>query len=220
MFISCPRCFYVDRRLGTGRPPGFPFALNSAVDALLKNEFDALRKDEKQHPLQVQYGIDARPVHHKNLDKWRENFVGVQFHHQPTNLIITGAIDDLWINSKDEYIVVDYKSTSKDKQTTELNEDWHDGYKRQMEVYQWLLRQNGYTVSDTGYFVYANGITGARHFNGKLEFELTLIPYQGSDNWVAQTLTEIKSCLDNNKIPDSSKECDYCAYHNALNELR
>ncbi len=42
-FIECPRCFYIDRRLGTDRPPGFPFNLNSAVDALLKAEFDAHR---------------------------------------------------------------------------------------------------------------------------------------------------------------------------------
>ena len=36
--------------------------------------------------------------------------------------------------------------------------------KRQMEIYQWLLRKNGFKVSDTGYFVYANGITDARSF--------------------------------------------------------
>ena len=35
-FVSCPRCFYIDRRLGVGHPPGFPFNINSAVDELLK----------------------------------------------------------------------------------------------------------------------------------------------------------------------------------------
>ena len=39
-FLNCQRCFYIDRRLGVDRPPGFPFALNSAVDTLLKKEFD------------------------------------------------------------------------------------------------------------------------------------------------------------------------------------
>ena len=42
-FVECPRCFYVDRRLGTDRPPGFPFNINSAVDTLLKKEFDVYR---------------------------------------------------------------------------------------------------------------------------------------------------------------------------------
>mgnify|MGYP003309522602 CR=1 FL=1 len=36
LFNKCPRCFYIDRRLGTGQPPGYPFAINSAVDSLLK----------------------------------------------------------------------------------------------------------------------------------------------------------------------------------------
>lgn len=40
LFLECPRCFYLDRKLGVARPPGFPFSLNSAVDKLLKKEFD------------------------------------------------------------------------------------------------------------------------------------------------------------------------------------
>ena len=31
-YINCKRCFYIDRRLGVGQPPGFPFNINSAVD--------------------------------------------------------------------------------------------------------------------------------------------------------------------------------------------
>lgn len=212
LFIDCPRCFYIDRVLGTSRPPGFPFALNSAVDHLLKQEFDAHRVNGKPHPLIEKYGVDAKPVAHKDLDKWRENFTGVQYLHKPTNLLIFGAIDDLWINSKDEYIVVDYKSTSKNEEITELNKDWQDGYKHQMEVYQWLLRQNGYTVSDTGYFVYCNGNTDKQAFDAKLEFDITLIPYDGDGSWVDTTVRDIKKCLDDDQIPESGADCDYCAY--------
>lgn len=214
LFVECPRCFYIDRVLGTGRPPGFPFALNSAVDHLLKQEFDAHRVADTQHPLQEQYGVDAKPVPHEKLDEWRENFAGVQTLHEPTNLLIFGAIDDLWINSKGEYIVVDYKSTSKNEEITELNKDWQDGYKRQMEIYQWLLRQNGYKVSNTGYFVYCNGNTDKEAFDAKLEFDVTLIAYEGSDSWVEGTLKEIKKCLDSSDIPSSGDDCDYCAFYN------
>src|SRR3989338_9107049 len=103
LFVQCPRCFWLDARLKISRPKGPPFTLNSAVDHLLKLEFDALRKDGKQHPLQKQYGIDAIPVAHDQLNVWRENFKGVQASHKPTNLLITGAIDDLWQNKKSEY---------------------------------------------------------------------------------------------------------------------
>ena len=217
LFLNCPRCFYYDRRLGVARPPGFPFALNSAVDHLLKLEFDIHRANGTKHPLIEKYGVDALPVAHEDLDKWRHNFTGIQYLHQPTNLLIFGAIDDLWQNSKGEYIVVDYKSTSKEEEITELNKDWQIGYKRQMEVYQWLLRRNGYKVSDTGYFVYCNGQTDREAFDGKLEFDITLIPYTGNDSWVEQAIVAAHKCLNSDTIPAASVECDYCQYINAIN---
>jgi len=219
LFLECPRCFYLDRRLGVSRPPGFPFSLNSAVDRLLKQEFDIHRANGTKHPLQEKYGIDAQPIAHNDLDKWRHNFTGVQFLHKPTNLLIFGAIDDLWQNSKEEYIVVDYKATAKAEEVTELNNDWHEGYKRQMEVYQWLLRQNGYKVSDTGYFVYCNGIADAEAFDQKLEFRVNLIPYEGSDSWVESTIKKIHKCLKSDKIPKADSDCDYCAYRAAVKKV-
>ncbi len=216
LFFGCPRCFYFDRRLGIGRPPGFPFSLNSAVDRLLKLEFDIHRVNGTKHPLIEKYGVDARPVPHKDLEKWRHNFTGIQYLHKPTNFLITGAIDDLWQNSKGEYIIVDYKATSKDEEITELNKDWQDGYKRQMEIYQWLFRQNGYKVSDTGYFVYCNGKTDRQAFDAKLEFDVTLIPYTGSDNWVERVILKAHKCLNEDKIPEAGAKCDYCDYIRAI----
>jgi len=219
LFLNCPRCFYLDRRLGVAQPPGYPFALNSAVDHLLKKEFDIYRSNGENHPLIAKYGVDAKPVNHDNLNVWRENFKGVEFLHKPTNFLITGAIDDLWINSKGEYIVVDYKSTSKDEEITELNKEWQDGYKRQMEIYQWLLRKNGLKVSDTGYFVYCNGVTDCDKFDNRLEFKISLIPYKGNDSWVEKTITDAHACLQGDKIPGCSSGCDYCSYYNSLREL-
>lgn len=218
LFIECPRCFYIDRRLGIGRPPGYPFSLNSAVDKLLKKEFDIHRAKQSSHPIMEAYGVDAVPFRHKMMDEWRENFKGVQYLHQATNLIITGAVDDVWINPKKELIVVDYKSTSKDGDIA-LEEKWKDGYKHQMEVYQWLLRRSGFDVSNIGYFVYANGSTSNEAFDGKLEFDLTLLPYEGKDNWVEPTIQEIHKCLKADKVPASREGCDYCAYREAVNAI-
>ncbi len=218
LFLNCPRCFYIDRRLGVGTPPGFPFAINSAVDKLLKQEFDIHRTDGTRHPLLEKYNIDAIPAQRDELEEWRENFKGVRFHHQPTNFIITGAIDDLWINREGEYVVVDYKATSKDEEITELNKEWQDSYKRQMEVYQWLLRKNDLAVSNKGYFVYCNGRTDVEAFDGKIEFDVTLIEYQGDDSWVEKALYEIKETLDSEDLPNKSPECDFCLYREETNK--
>ncbi len=216
LFLECRRCFFIDNKLGTKRPPGYPFSLNSAVDYLLKKEFDLLRSEGETHTIIKEYGIDARPVAHDNLDEWRDNFKGVRAKDKKTGLTVSGAIDDLWINSEDEYIVVDYKATSKNEEITDLDKDWQDSYKRQMEVYQWLLRENGLKVSDTGYFVYCNGRTDLEKFDGKLEFDITLIPYIGSDSWVEDVLVEIKKVLDSDKVPAADPDCDFCNYRKAV----
>lgn len=213
LFINCPRCFYMDRRLGVGQPPGFPFNLNSAVDHLLKKEFDVHRAKNKKHPLCEHYGVEAVPYAHPQLDVWRENFQGVQALHHETNLLISGAVDDIWINPKEELIVVDYKATSKDGEVS-LDAEWQRGYKNQMEIYQWLLRRNGFTVSSTGYFVYCNGRRDKEAFDAKLEFSIKLIPYEGDDSWIDGVIRNAKQCLEG-ELPGFTQSCDFCTYYQA-----
>lgn len=218
-FIECPRCFYLDRRLAVGRPSIPSFTLNSAVDHLLKKEFDVHRTESTSHPLVEKYGLDLVPFQHKKMDEWRENFVGVQYLHEPTNLLIFGAVDDLWVDKKGVVYVVDYKATSKDKAVTELEDtQWHDQYRRQMEIYQWLLKHNDLKVSDTGYFVYVNGKRDNKAFDGKLEFDVNLIPYTGKSDWIDDVLMRIKKCLDSDDIPKESAGCEYCAYRTKAGE--
>jgi hypothetical protein len=219
LFKQCQKCFYVDNKLGVARPPGFPFNLNSAVDHLLKKEFDIHRAGKTPHPIMKQYGVDAIPLEHPNMDIWRDNFKGVETKHKPTGFTVFGAVDDIWINPDGELIVVDYKATSKDAKIDKLEEDWHIGYKRQMEVYQWLLRQNGFKVSDTGYFVYANAEKNKETFDGKLEFDMTLIPYRGDDSWVEKTIIDLKNTLDSEEIPEATPDCDYCRYRESASNV-
>lgn len=216
LFLECRRCFYTDNKLGVARPPGFPFNLNSAVDALLKKELDAHRANATRHPLAEAYGLDAVPLAHANMDAWRDALRrGIMFVHPQTGLTVRGGVDDIWVNKQGELIVIDYKATSKDEKIESLDEEWHRGYKRQLEIYQWLLRQNGFKVSDTGYWFYANASKDREAFDGRLDFELTLVPYTGSTDWVDGCLVELKSCLDSDAIPEAGADCDYCRYREA-----
>ena len=211
-YIKCQRCFYMDKRLGTGQPPGYPFTLNSAVDKLLKKEFDIHRAKGTPHPLMKEYGLDAVPFDDPRMDEWRDALKrGIKYFDPALNMIIRGGVDDVWVNPQGELIIVDYKATSK---TTEVNLDaeWQDGYKRQMEIYQWLFRKNGFKVSPTGYFVYCNGNADAEAFDAKLEFDIKLIPYTGDPSWVDETVKNLHQCLEGEKLPEASADCDFCAY--------
>ncbi len=216
LFLECQRCFYIDRRLGIGRPPGFPFSLNSAVDALLKKEFDVHRAAGTPHPYMKTYGVDAVPFEHEQMEAWRDSLRrGVTYVHPETNFNVTGGVDDVWVNPAGELIVVDYKATAKTGEVS-LDADWQIGYKRQMETYQWLFRKNGFKVSPTGYFVYVNGDLDAEAFDGKLEFKVKLLPYEGDTAWVEPTLLKAKACLMGDAIPAAHEECDYCNYRFAV----
>lgn len=218
LYIECPRCFYLDRKLGVSRPASFPFTLNNAVDALLKKEFDIHRVKNQTHPMMAAYGIDAVPFSHPEMNKWRHNFTGIQYLDKEKNILIYGAVDDVWINPKKELLIVDYKATATDNEIT-LEADYRQGYKRQMEIYQWLFRKNGFKVSNTGYFVYANGQRDRQAFDGRLDFDVQIIPYQGDDSWVSGIIEKAYKCLASTKIPSESKKCNYCLYNQAVQKV-
>lgn len=217
LFTQCPRCYFLDARLGIGRPSMPAFTLNIAVDELFKKEFDIHRAKKTTHPLMKEYEIDAIPYDHPDIKRWRTNFTGIQALHAPTNLLVFGAVDDVWVNPKGEIMVVDYKATSK-RGEINLDEGWGPQYKRQLEVYQWLLRQNGFKVSDIGYFVYANGDKDKEVFDKRLEFNIEIIEHIGDDSWIDSRLRNLKKCLLGD-IPPINDTCEHCAYRKEAQKI-
>lgn len=212
LYLNCPRCFYLDRKLGVGRPAGFPFNLNNAVDVLLKKEFDKYRDSGKPHHYMKFNGIDAIPFKHAELNNWRNNFKGVSHHYPGSNLELHGAVDDIWISNKSgKLIVVDYKATSKEGDVS-IDAEWQISYKRQIEFYQWLLRRNGFEVSDTGYFVYCNAKKDSDRFRARMNFTVRLLAYTGNDGWVDGTIRDIHTVLLGDRIPDRKDGCEHCKY--------
>ena len=216
LFMECPRCFYVDNKLGTKRP-GFPsFNLNIAVDELFKKEFDHFRAAAKPHPIMKKYGVDAVPFAHSDLDTWRDNFAGIATVHEPTGLVVCGAVDDIWQKPDGTLIVVDYKSTSKDGSITALGDSpWEVQYTRQLGIYRWLLEHNGFTTDETGYLVYANASKTEPNFDDRLVFETTVVPVSTDMSWIEETLVAIKECLEADHIPPTGAMCEYCPYREA-----
>ncbi len=220
LFMECQRCAYLDMRLGVKRPSMPSFTLNNAVDELLKREFDIHRVQGTKHPLVEKYGLDAVPFNDPRMEEWRDALRrGIAYLHEPTNILVRGGIDDVWVTPTGELIIVDYKATSK-KIGPSTEDDLYDSYKRQLEIYQWLFRRNGFTVSPTVYFVYVNGKADAKAFDGKLEFDVELIPYTGNDLWVEPAVYDLKKTLAGEEIPPIGTSfgggpCEHCTYREA-----
>ena len=214
LFITCPRCFYLDRRLGVSPLRGPSFNINEAIDILFKKEFDIYRKKQEVHPLVASEGLSLVPYQHTDLDIWRNPFEGVRHHHEESNFIVFGGIDDIWSDDTETLSVVDYKATSKDGEIS-LDAEWQNSYKRQLEVYQWLFRNNGFSVSSIGYFVYTNGDRTKESFKDTLNFKTKLISYDGNTDWIDSTLIKAKETLSSDSIPNAGRYCDLCKYRDA-----
>ena len=213
-YCECPRCFHLHYVQEIKRPPGFPFSLNNSVDALLKKEFDLHREAGTQHPIQSRFGTDLKPAQHEHMNRWRSNRTGVEFVDEHRDITWFGAIDDLWVDPQGLYYVVDYKATGKLQPVMNMDADWMIGYKRQVEFYQFLLRNNGLEVSDRAYFLYCTGDRSRAVFNEEIKFHCELIPYDGNTAWIEPTLDEVVATLAMDESPEASEECTYCKYVN------
>ena len=213
-FIKCQRCFYLNR-VGNIKDIGMPgFSLNSAHDELMKKELDTYREKAETHPYMESLNKNLIPFQHEKMEDWRNNFKGIAYHHKKTDLIITGAIDDVWIDTDtNELVIVEYKSTSTQSEI-DLNDGtpWKEQYKRQIDIYQWLFRMNGFEVSDDSVFLYSNGIKTAEKFNDVMNFKTYVLEYKGSTDWVEPKIIEIKKVLDQTSIPSLNEECETCSY--------
>jgi hypothetical protein len=221
LFLDCPLCFYLLCRLGIKRPSTYPYTLNLEVDRSLKNKFDKYRLSQTIPKLLEQNGIHAKPFEHLMIPKWRDSLNhGIRYVIPGTNIMFYGGIDDIWVNmeKKDviELIVVDYKATAKNQETFTLK-DLPPEYFRQVEMYQWLFRQNGFTVSNTAYFVYCNGRGNSDDSDDiELIFYPTLISYEGNDSWVTPKIMEVHKCLQSDELPCSSEKCEHCKRYAAI----
>lgn len=205
LFLECPRCFWLLMKRGISRPPPAPYTINSAIDAMLKRQFDLHRHAGTPHPLMQQYRIDAVPFADARIEDWRNNFKGVQCRHPASGFLVYGAVDDIWVDPLGQLMVVDYKATGANEHKV------YDQYKRQMEVYQWLLQRNGLKVSTTGYFLFAKVNKEAGFETGKLSFDLLLEAVQGDSSWVEATLLDARKTLEG-CMPEAAAACEYCAY--------
>ena len=208
LFLECPRCFWLDRRKGVCRPDEAYYSLNLAVDHLMKKEFDACRIDKKPHPVMERHGVDAVPFQHPQLATWRDTPKGIRFAH-PSKIELFGIVDDVWQDDGGALHPVDYKGTSV---AGVPRLDQRDGYKRQLDVYGWLLAKNGFPVAPTGFIVFANADRDRNALDGALRFALSVAEHRLDTGWIDDTLPAVRECLESDVPPPSTNDCAWCAY--------
>jgi len=147
---ECPRCFWLDKHNVWKRPTGIFPSLPSGMDNILKTHFDKFRDKGELPPelreSECKHGCKLFDDAEK-LRIWRNNLKGISFEDKNGN-ILHGAVDNLLMKGK-KIIVLDYKTRG-----FPLKEDTHEHYQNQLDIYNFLLRKNGYETEDYAFLLF------------------------------------------------------------------
>ena len=147
---ECPRCFWLDKHHVWKRPTGIFPSLPSGMDKILKVHFNKFR-DKAELPPELcknEVCLNLKLFDDKEkLKVWQNNLKGISWEDEEGN-ILHGAVDNILIHEK-KLIVLDYKTRGYD-----LKEDTHEHYRNQLDIYNFLLRKNGFSTEDFAFLLF------------------------------------------------------------------
>jgi len=201
LFLECPHCFWLDKNLGIKRPPPYPYALNSAVDSLLKEEFDTYRAKKIPHPLLVESNIKAKLFSNQNLlNQWRNNFAGIRYFDQQLQATLFGAVDDVLEFEGGKLAPLDYKSTG----STAAN--IYDRFQLQLDTYTFLLEKNGYQTPRKGYLAFYI-VDKSKGFIDRLPFRKEVMEIDTNPSDIYAIFNDAVLILRKPSPPSHSQDC-------------
>ncbi len=221
LYLDCPRCFWLDTHHKIKRPPGYPFTLSIAVDHLVKKEFDKYRAEGTLPPVLIKHGItDAKLYSGENLSEWRNNFKGISYYDESLNCNLYGAVDDVLQFSDGSLGVIDYKSSGAREITI------YDDYQKQMDVYNYILKQNGYETYPEAFFVFYKVIKeGETGFANALKFTEEVRAVKVNTDWVGPVFEKAVALARSDKPPKeppapgrNGTGCDHCNFVEMANQ--
>ena len=203
LYLECPHCFWLEKRRGIKRPPPYPYALNMAVDVLLKEEIDRYRAENKPHPLILAHKIPAKLFSNQNLlNQWRSNFAGLRYFDSELEATIFGAVDDVLEFEDGKLAPMDYKSTGSAVATI------YDRFQLQMDIYTYLLEKNGFLTPRKGYLAFYI-VDKGNGFGDRLPFRKELHEIDTNPSDVPEIFKEAVALLRREMPPPHSPDCKY-----------
>src|SRR3989338_8165204 len=203
---DCPRCFWLSMVKKQKRPSGAFPSLPSGVDHLLKMHFDRHRAKGELPPELNHHRVEARLFADMELLKlWRNNFKGIQYIDEKSGILLRGAVDDL-LEHGSKLIVLDYKTRG-----FPVKDDTSAHYQDQLNIYNFLLRKNGYKTEDFAYLLFfiPESISETGHFVFHTELVKMAINIRHAEELFHRAIDILQ-----NGIPDVSEKCGFCKWAN------
>lgn len=206
---DCPRCFWLDVVKGIERPRGAFPSLPSGIDKLLKEHFDRFRDTGGLPPELKEHHVDAHLFRNSELlKKWRNNFSGIEYLDKEHGVLLHGAVDNI-LEKDGRLIVLDYKTRG-----FALKEDTAKHYQNQLDIYNFLLRKNGYETHDYAYLLFYMPEEVLE--TGEFIFKTDLVTMD-IDVDSAEVLFKRAVDITRKSMPDPAGTCEYCAWSKKTN---
>lgn len=206
MLMECPKCLWLYANEGIKRPFGIFPSLPGGMDELFKNYFDSYRKKGKLPP-EIDGKVDGKLFEDlKKLDPWRNiNFGkgGLYTQFPDLDIQLRGAIDELLINDKGEYVMFDFKTRG-----YPTKEDTHKHYQHQLDLYTLLFQKNDLKPANYGYLLF---FWPKDYKDGGASFDTKLIKMKVNPGNAMKILNEIHEIVNDPK-PEAHEKCIYCMY--------
>jgi len=200
---DCPRCFWIQFNKGIRRPNGIFPSLPSGMDKILKTHFDNFR-DKGILPPELK---ELKGVKLFNdielLEVWRNNRKGIQWVDDEGN-ILRGAVDNILQKGR-KLIVLDFKTRG-----FPLKEDTHEHYQDQMDIYNFLLRKNGWETEDYAYLLFYHPEKVEE--DGDVVFHTDLVKVEISVENGEKIFMEAIGILKG-EMPESNEDCEFCNWN-------
>jgi CRISPR/Cas system-associated exonuclease Cas4 (RecB family) len=205
LFFECPRCFWLRVNEKVKRPSGpFP-SLPSGVDEAVKEHFDGFRERDKVPPEIQECSEDDLRLYEDQefLEKARSWRTQPKWTDPETKAVLRGGVDDLMRNSEGEIVVLDYKTRGYPPKEENGAPDY---YARQVNLYNLILRENGYETADYGLilYFYPDGFEENGEFVFHTEVRRVEIDMDEAKSMVRDAVDTLEG-----EIPEHADDCDY-----------
>lgn len=209
MLLECPRCLWLYFREGLRRPSGLFPSLPGGFDRLFKDYFDGFRENGKLPP-ELEGKTDGELFGDvRQLNIWRNFRQGILGEFQELDLRLKGAIDDLIVTRKGEFVPLDFKTRGyPTKEDTALH------YQTQLDLYALLFEKNGYQLAGYGYLLF---FWPKKYGAGIAEFETEAIKMDLDTNRGYEILKTVVRIVKG-KQPPAHSDCEFCRFREFATE--
>ncbi len=138
------------------------------------------------------------------LEEWRNGKKGIRW-TDPKGNVLVGAVDNL-LQKDNKLIVLDYKTRG---YAPKINT--HEYYQHQLDIYNFLLRKNGYDTEDYAYLLFY--VPKEVNEYGHILFDTSLVKVTINVKNGEELFRAALRLLEGS-MPSLIEDCEFCQWQN------